>query len=158
MSDPIESGDYIEPFEPAPEPPEPIRSPAEALRLIRMVLPRPLKSCTIGFALGDDGIGDTITVAKHHTRRDLFLEVTDHLALISTAEGFSTLVMASVRGGSGRGRAFLGDLLPGDVDRWLEASSICEGHGIRLLDWFVIGHGGIQCPRDLLGEPSRWPS
>jgi hypothetical protein len=47
-------------------------------------------------------------------------------------------------------------VLPGDVDRWLDASSIARDHGIELIEWYVIGPHGTQCPRDLLGEPERW--
>ena len=46
--------------------------------------------------------------------------------------------------------------LPGDLDRWLEASEITEAHGIELIEWFVIGPAGVDCPRELLGEPERW--
>jgi hypothetical protein len=44
----------------------------------------------------------------------------------------------------------------GDVDRWLEASAIADAHGVELIEWFVIGPAGPECPRDLLGEPERW--
>ena len=60
-----------------------------------------------------------------------------------------SIVLASVRPDSG--------MLPGDVDRWLEASAIVDQHGLVLLEWFVIGPMGPECPRDLLGEPERWP-
>jgi hypothetical protein len=47
-------------------------------------------------------------------------------------------------------------MLPGDVERWLEAGSITDSHGIELIDWFIIGPAGVECPRQLLGEPDRW--
>ena len=63
------------------------------------------------------------------------------------------LVVASIRPGRGP--------MPGDVDRWLEASAIADDAGVDLLEWFVIdggaGAGTAWCPRDLLGEPPRWP-
>ena len=47
-------------------------------------------------------------------------------------------------------------MLPGDIDRWLEADSITDSHGIELIEWFVIDPAGVECPRELLGEPDRW--
>ena len=47
-------------------------------------------------------------------------------------------------------------MLPGDIDRWLEADSITDSHGIELVEWFIIGPAGVDCPRELLGEPDRW--
>ena len=29
-------------------------------------------------------------------------------------------------------------------------------HGIELIEWFIVGPSGVDCPRDLLGEPQRW--
>jgi len=34
---------------------------------------------------------------------------------------------------------------------------LAETHGIELLEWFVVGPHGAECPRELLGEPERWP-
>jgi hypothetical protein len=46
--------------------------------------------------------------------------------------------------------------LPGDIDRWIEASEITESNGIELIEWFIVGPAGVDCPRELLGEPQRW--
>ena len=46
--------------------------------------------------------------------------------------------------------------LPGDIDRWVEANEITETYGIELVEWFVVGPAGVDCPRELLGEPERW--
>jgi hypothetical protein len=71
------------------------------------------------------------------------------LMVADGVESLASLVVASVRPEGG--------LLPGDVDRWLEASTRCEQRGIVLLEWYVMGRYGPECPRDLLGEPPRWP-
>ena len=44
-----------------------------------------------------------------------------------------------------------------DVNRWFEASDIAADHGVELLEWFVVGPGGVVCPREVFGEPPRWP-
>ena len=60
----------------------------------------------------------------------------------------AALVLATVRP--------TGCVLPGDIDRWLEASALAATHGVDLIEWYVISGSGAQCPRDLLGEPERW--
>lgn len=46
---------------------------------------------------------------------------------------------------------------PGDVDAWLELSEMFDDAQIELLEWYVVSlTGGIECPRDLFGEPPRW--
>lgn len=154
MSEPVESHDH------GPEiiRSMPIRSAADAAWLLRKAHSMPLKRATIGFLLDDDGTGGKIFEFEHPPRHDLLFHIADLLARAGASQGVPSLVLASVRPGGAQGHTFLGDLLPGDVDRWLELNSICDGHGVRLLDWYVIGHGGIQCPRDLLGEPPRWPT
>ena len=32
----------------------------------------------------------------------------------------------------------------------------CDAYGIELIEWFVITPAGLDCPRELLGEASRW--
>ena len=73
------------------------------------------------------------------------------LGALSQGVGHETayVVIASVRPS--------GDLDVDDAFRWCSASDIVESHGMTLLEWFVIGAGGIDCPRDLIGEPERWP-
>jgi hypothetical protein len=63
-------------------------------------------------------------------------------------ERATSLVVASVRPG--------GCVLPGDLDRWMEASTLAAAYGVTLIEWFIITESGVQCPRDLLGEPERW--
>jgi len=44
-----------------------------------------------------------------------------------------------------------------DGDLWDEASDLADSFGLTLLEWFVISPDGIECPRELTGEPDRWP-
>ena len=50
-----------------------------------------------------------------------------------------------------------GDVEADDAQRWCRASDVVESHGMTLLEWFVLGRSGVDCPRDLTGEPDRWP-
>jgi hypothetical protein len=130
--------------------PDPIRSAADARSLLAKAISHPLRDETVAFLLDDAGYGGTIFVVAGTDRPEQVLDVVEHLAAAGRASGMvSSLVVASVRPGGG--------LEPGDVDHWFDASEIAEEHGVELLEWFVYGTEGFVCPRDLLGEPGRWP-
>lgn len=130
--------------------PTPIRCADDALHLLSLACLKPLEPETVLFFIDDAGRGDQVTIVSGTERPDAVLEVVEAVCIRAAGrDDVSALVVASVRPRSG--------LLPGDVDRWLEASSICELYGFVLLEWYVIGPHGTECPRDLLGEPERWP-
>jgi len=129
---------------------DPITSADQALALLASVITRPLAHETMGFLLDAAGRGNTVTVVTDTNRADLVVDIAECLAMGATrTPRAASMVLATVRPDSGT--------LPGDIDPWLEASAIVEQHGLELLEWFVIGPGGPECPRDLLGEPERWP-
>lgn len=130
--------------------PLPVRSATGALQLIEAAATRPLVHETIAFLLDHDGFGSTLLCVSGTDRPDAMLGVVECVA--RAGEGIARLasiVVASIRPAGG--------LVPGDVDRWLEASDLADQHGLRLVEWFVIGPNGPECPRDLIGEPERWP-
>ena len=148
----------MSPFCSAHHPPragvDPVDSAAAALAVIRLAMHRPARSETIAVVLGDDLRGRSIVVVDGTDDPDAVVAVVERLAdTIAVSGRDGALVVASIRPGRG--------LVPGDVDRWLEASDIADGAGVDLLEWFVIdgarGVGTTWCPRDLLGEPPRWP-
>ncbi len=128
---------------------DPIRSSHEALAVVSMAIHRPLEPETIAFFLDDASRSSTITIVSGTTEPDSVLSVAECL---SRAGGRSPtlcgLVLATVRPAGG--------VVPGDLDRWVDADLIVESQGLELLEWFVIGAAGAECPRDLLGEPERW--
>lgn len=131
--------------------PMPIRSADDAMYLLARAVKRPVEHEVLGCLLGPRGIsvdGRVLSVTETD-RPDRVLGVVEWLCELAALEPLATqLLVASVRPNSG--------VLPGDVDRWLEASAICESVGLVLVEWFVIGPHGFECPRDLLGEPERW--
>jgi hypothetical protein len=130
--------------------PMPVRCAADALSLLSRAMSDPLQAETLAFLLDHRGVGGVVIVVEGTLTPDSVLDVVEVMA--QTAERvphLTSLVVASVRPGSG--------VLPGDIDRWLEASSIATLHGIELLEWYVMAPHGPECPRDLLGEPERWP-
>ncbi|MGB8858222.1 MAG: hypothetical protein WCC60_03150 [Ilumatobacteraceae bacterium] len=130
--------------------PAPVRCGTDALRVLLVAAAQPLQPETLAFMLDAEGNGSVITVVSGTTAPDSVLAVAECLA--RAAHGLpqaAALVLASVRP--------TGCVLPGDIDRWLEASELIAAHGIELIEWYVVSASGAQCPRDLLGEPERWP-
>jgi hypothetical protein len=126
----------------------PVRCDADALHLLTMVATDEPE--TLAFLLDGHGIGGVLVAVDNPVGPDGVLDVVELMTLV--AEGVDelvSLVIASVRPHAG--------LLPGDIDRWLEASTRCEQRGIVLIEWYILGEYGPECPRDLLGEPPRWP-
>ncbi len=137
---------------------EPIRSSVEAIAVISLAIHRPLEAETIAFFLDEVGCSNTITVVSGTTDPDSVSTVAECMALAaSQLPGLCGLVLASVRPASEPDlRSSPRATLPGDLDRWIEANEITETYGIELVEWFVIGPSGVDCPRELLGEAERW--
>lgn len=128
---------------------DPIVDAERALALVSATVARPLQSETIVVLLDDHRRGGTITVVSGTDHPDALLDVVEVMCRAAQLSPVVTsLFVASVRPASAT--------LPGDVDRWLEASSIADSFDLELLEWFVVGPGGPECPRDLIGEPERW--
>lgn len=133
---------------------QPVRSSSDAIAVVSLAVHRPLEAETIAFLLDDGGRSNIITIITGTTEPDSVLAVADCMARAgSTAPALCGLVVASVRPGT---VANASATLPGDMDRWLEIDAITESHGIELIEWFVVGPAGVDCPRALLGDPERW--
>jgi len=130
-------------------------TPEDALAVVALATASPPRHETVAFLLDDAYRGTgLITVVSDTCDPDSVVhiaEVMAELGALSQGVGKETahLVIASVRPN--------GDVQPDDAFRWCSASDIVEAHGITLLEWFVIGRSGVDCPRELLGEPDRWP-
>jgi hypothetical protein len=134
-----------------PQASDPIRSSIEALAVIALAIHRPLEPETIGFFLDEAGRSNTITVVSGTTDPDSVLTIAECLAVAGgRSPTLCGVVLATVRPGSASAT------LPGDLDRWMQAGEITESHGIELVEWFIIGPTGVECPRQLLGEAERW--
>ena len=134
---------------------EPIDSPRAALAVVSLAVRRPLGHQTIALVLDQDRRGRSIVVVEGTTDPDAPLAIVEQVAAsIADAGETGGLVLATVRPGGGP--------LPGDDERWLEASDLADDLGVELVEWFVIGAetptvaANAWCPRDLLGELPRW--
>jgi hypothetical protein len=133
---------------------EPIRSCLDAIAVVSLAIHRPLEAETIAFFLDEAARSTTITVVSGTTEPDSVLTVAECMALAaSQLPALCGLVLASVRPKSAPN---LSATMPGDIDRWIEANEITDEYGIELVEWFVVGPAGADCPRQLLGEPERW--
>ena len=137
-----------------PQATDPILSSLDALAVVSLALHRPLEAETIAFLLDDSCRSNTITVVSGTTDPDSVLSIAECMAVAGGKSPASCgLVLATVRPQTAPTTTAT---LPGDLDRWLEANDITESHGIELIEWFVVGPAGVDCPRELLGEPERW--
>ena len=112
-------------------------------------------------ALGAPYGHDTIVMLLDHRRRGtsvLVVTDTDDDALVRIIDvcveachdvpEVAAMILASSRPD--------GDARADDIQRWLEASERCRAGGLVLVEWFVLGRSGPQCPRELVGAPARW--
>ena len=133
---------------------DPIRSATDAIAVISLAIHRPLEAETIAFFLDHTSRSNTITVISGTTDPDSVLSVAECMSLAGArSPTLCGVVLATVRPQTERN---LPSTLPGDIDRWIEASDITESNGIELIEWFIVGPAGVDCPRELLGEPPRW--
>src|SRR5262245_60205206 len=94
----------------------PIRSAADAAWLIDAAVTRPLAPETLFIPLTAMGEGPTIARITGTTAPDSLLRIL--ATILPSLTEHPDLLLATVRPLTG--------LVPGDVDRWLEASDLCE--------------------------------
>ena len=129
---------------------DPICSSADALAVVSLAIHRPLEPETIAFFLDETSRSNTITIVSGTTEPDSLLSIAECMAVAGAGSvTLCGLVLATVRPDTT-------GMLPGDIERWLEAGSITDSHGIELIEWFIIGPAGVSCPREWLDEPDRW--
>ena len=137
-----------------PQASQPIRSSIDAIAVVSLAIHRPLEAETIAFLLDENSRSNVITVVSGTTDPDSVLSVAECMSLAGArSPTLCGVVLATVRPEAAPN---LPATLPGDIDRWIEASEITESNGIELIEWFIVGPAGIDCPRELLGEPQRW--
>lgn len=127
---------------------DPIRSADDALAVL--ALAAPYGHDTIVIPLDADRRSSSIMVVTDTVDHDALFGVIDVCVAATAAHGapIEAMIVASSRPD--------GDVEADDVHRWLEAGDLCRSGGIELIEWFVLGRSGAQCPRELFGEPERW--
>jgi hypothetical protein len=127
-----------------------IDSELAARSLLGLIMAEPPRPETIVLLLDAERRGLGALVVRGTIPFDSIFDVLDVITSLPR-DDLGGVVVASVRPPC----AGVDDLDVGDVDRWLECSSMMEDAGLELAEWFVIGRA-VHCPRDLVGEPPRW--
>lgn len=134
---------------------DPIRTPEAALAVVGVARSWPPRPEIIAVVLDDAGCGTgAIYAVTDVVAADDVLRVIDHVGLhlaldVSAGAVPDALVVASIR--------LAESSVLDDIDLWQCASDLADAHGLTLREWFVISPAGTMCPRELLGEPDRWP-
>ncbi len=135
---------------------DPVRRPEDALLVASLAISSPPRPETLAILLDDSfrGLGPIIVVSGTD-EPGAVIHVTDLMgqvggSLNAVNESASGLIIITVRP--------LDDLLPDDADRWCRASDLADDHGVTLIEWFINGRSGVAYPRELTGEPERWPT
>jgi len=132
---------------------DPIRSSIDAIAVVSLAIHRPLEAETIAFFLDDTGRSNTITVISGTTEPDSILSVAECMGL---AGGRLPTVCASCwRRCDLRAHQTFRQHCPA-ISTAGGGQRDHRGAWIELIEWFVIGPAGVDCPRELLGEPERW--
>src|SRR5690606_990117 len=109
----------------------PVTCAADALGVIDDARHRPERPEVIAVVV-EDGSTVAVVVVDHARTPDATLDVVEFLvASLAHSGRRADLVVATVRPDAGP--------LPGDAERWMEASDTAADAGVRLLEWFVIG-------------------
>jgi hypothetical protein len=144
----------------APHVPHPgrdrIHTAAQALAVVAVGLSQHPEDETIAFFLDDTHRGNGLLLNISGTgdpeSAPAVVELLAEIAALQTGAGrpCASLVLATVRSGGGL-------LLPDDGERWVRCSDLADATGVTLLEWFVITGHQVRLPRELTGEPDRWP-
>jgi hypothetical protein len=128
---------------------DPIECADDALAVL--ALGAPYGHDTVIVLLDTDRCGCSVMVVTDTFDTDALFRVIDIcIGAIRGRPEIGGVILASSRPDS--------DARPDDVHRWLEASDQCSAGGLELVEWFVLGRSGPQCPREMFGEPDRWTS
>lgn len=126
----------------------PVSCAADALGVLAQARHHPDRHEVLALVLEDRCTVAVLAVDQTNSP-DAVVDVVEFLAeSLAATDRSAELVLATVRPASGP--------LPGDAERWMEASTIAEEAGSELIEWFVISDDVAWCPRDLLGEAPRW--
>lgn len=125
---------------------DPIDSLVEALGVVSLAVPRPLSDGTIVLTMDPQrrGLGmvrtAVITPAVMHGL----------VGVVCQIPRAASVVIVSMRA-----RHLI---RPSDTDDLAAHSRVLSNAGLSLLDWIVVGRGGLYCPRSIAGDADPWPS
>lgn len=123
---------------------DPIGSLVEALGIACLSIPRPQTPHTI--AIVTDSMRRCIALMRFPTLTETSIHaIVGHSSLLPDAH---SIVLVSVRSCT--------PISTSDPELLQHCTHIVENAGLHLLDWAVIGTGGIYCPRSLTESADPW--
>ena len=123
---------------------DPIDSLLEALSVVALSIERPLQHSMTALVCNSQRCG----VGLIRTRRPFHHAVHHVISEASHIPDARAVVLVTTRPQS--------TVEYVDGDNFLLASQLFTHAGITLIEWVVLGRGGMYCPRVLTDEPSRW--
>lgn len=125
---------------------DPVCSAVEALGVASLVFSRPRQISTISIVMDKQRRG-------LHLNRGPELSMTslhEFVADASRVEGSHNVVLVTSR--------ITSPLCKEDVNLLDFGQTLFAHAGLHLLDWIVVGNGGLYFPRSLTNAPDPWPS
>lgn len=124
---------------------DPINSLAEALSIVSLAVQRPRRDTTVVLAVDEKRRGIHLfrtnvmsaTTAHHIVRECSYVPAIDGVVIVSHRT--SAPIAAT------------------DKDVWNCSRLTLSAAGISLIDWVIVGAGGLYCPRTLSGVSDPWP-
>lgn len=123
---------------------DPIYSLVEALGIACLALRRPAVDSTITLVLDSERRGIHLFPSTPLTQ-SIIHHIIGHVSSLPNAHG---VVIISTR--------TTAPIQPHDSTLLIHTTVACRSAGFELIDWVVVGSGGLYCPRSLTDAPDPW--
>ncbi len=123
---------------------DPISCLIEAVGVASLAVRRPLRCGTIIISMNQNGCGQGIIATQPVTRKSAH----SLIGLCSGVPNTTRVVLVSTRTQP--------PINPDDVELLHHLTHLFSTAGITLVDWVVVGYGGLYCPRSLTDMPDPW--
>lgn len=129
---------------------DPIDHWCAACAAVRLFHPGPGEVQTMVLLLDHERRGLTVTAVTDPPPRDDLVAV---LGRLLDAVGAASDIVSGLIAISYRPYALIEF---DDELNWHVADAECAAVGLELVEWFVVDHHDVRCPRELTGQPARW--
>jgi hypothetical protein len=123
---------------------DPIYSLVESLGIACLALRRPAVDSTITLVLDSERRGIHLFPSTPLTQSTIH-HIIGHVSSLPNAHG---VVIISTRTTT--------PIQPHDSTLLIHTTVACRSAGFELIDWVVVGSGGLYCPRSLTDAPDPW--
>ncbi|MHB1129961.1 MAG: hypothetical protein ACYC06_07935 [Ilumatobacteraceae bacterium] len=127
---------------------DPINSATQALSVFSLAIARPLRPETLVLMMSHDHRG--VGLFALNSAGNLCSLIDHIVGRCATENTARAIAITSVRS-QWQSQNQCGD-------EWVSSRNICQRAGVQLVDWFVVSHHGVHCPRITVHEPATWHS